>query len=131
MRLFRKSVSRYEDKHVHADVIVETGRVAWLTSTFLHYTYRSLTDYFVVFNRYTSWAAKDLKAKGKRPGFYNLLIRPGFTFIRSYICRRGFLDGVPGFVLSAFSAFYVLAKYAKLWSITRAPDIADNPTRDP
>ena len=131
LRLFRKAVSKYEDKHVHADVNVETGNVGRLNGTFSHYTYRSLTSYFETFNRYTGWAAKDLLAQGKKPGLYNILFRPCFTFFRSYILRLGIFDGALGFFLSAFSAFYVLAKYAKLWSLSRAPDLKENSDREP
>ena len=37
------------------------------------------------------------------------------AFLRSYILRRGFMDGMAGFILSVMSAYSVFLKYAKLW----------------
>ena len=37
-----------------------------------------------------------------------------------YILRRGFLDGMHGFTLSALSAAYVFVKYAKVWELSSA-----------
>jgi hypothetical protein len=35
--------------------------------------------------------------------------------MRIYIMKMGFLDGLPGFIIATSSAFYVFAKYVKLW----------------
>jgi hypothetical protein len=40
-------------------------------------------------------------------------------FLKMYLLRRGFLDGVHGLVLCIASSAYVFAKYAKLWERTR------------
>ena len=54
------------------------------------------------------------------------MLRPPARFLRSYFQRRGFLDGVPGFVIAVASAFYVFLKYAKLWERTRLDDHRDS-----
>jgi hypothetical protein len=36
-----------------------------------------------------------------------------------FVLRRGFLDGMHGFILSVASALYVFVKYAKLWEMQR------------
>jgi (heptosyl)LPS beta-1,4-glucosyltransferase len=40
-------------------------------------------------------------------------VDPPWTFVRSYILQRGFLDGVHGFVIAAMASFYTFTKYAK------------------
>jgi hypothetical protein len=35
-----------------------------------------------------------------------------------YVIKRGFMDGVEGFILSVLSSCYVFTKYAKLWELT-------------
>jgi hypothetical protein len=32
-----------------------------------------------------------------------------------YFLERGFLEGIPGFVIAVTGSFYVFLKYAKLW----------------
>ncbi|MBM2846564.1 MAG: glycosyl transferase family 2, partial [Bacteroidetes bacterium] len=84
-----------------------------------HYTDPDLQHYFAKFNRYTSLAAEDMAASGKRFSLPDLLIRPSFLFVKMYFLRLGFLDGIHGFILSVVSAGYVFVKYAKLWELQR------------
>ena len=36
-------------------------------------------------------------------------------FLKKFIFKRGYKDGLPGFVLAVTSAFYIFLKFAKLW----------------
>ncbi len=120
LRLFRRDLSRYEEKHVHADVVVEGGRVGRLCGELEHHTYRSFDQYLEKFGRYTTWSALDLKAQGRRATAWSLVVRPAFRFVRQYLFRQGFRDGLPGLILCGLAAFSVFMKYAKLWAIERA-----------
>ncbi|MHC4870901.1 MAG: glycosyltransferase family 2 protein [Planctomycetota bacterium] len=119
LRLFKRDISRYQDRHVHADVIVDTGNIGRLTGKLLHFTYNCFDQYLEKFGRYTTWSAKDLLQAGKKPGFKNLLLRPIFRFFKMYILRKGFKDGVPGLILCGLAAMSVFMKYAKLWAMLR------------
>ena len=48
-----------------------------------------------------------------------LLLRPPLKFIGTYILKRGFLDGLPGFIIAVTSSFYVFLRYAKLWELQK------------
>jgi (heptosyl)LPS beta-1,4-glucosyltransferase len=119
-RLFRRAVCRYDNKRVHEDVIVETGRVKRLSGRFLHYTCQDLHEYLARINRYTTWSAEDMYAAGRRSGYLGLLLRPPARFLQFYIVRRGFLDGSAGLAVCLTMAFYTFMKYAKLWALGRA-----------
>jgi glycosyltransferase involved in cell wall biosynthesis len=127
LRLFKRDQSRYEEKHVHADVIVRSGRVGRLAGKLLHYTYSSFDQYLEKFGRYTTWSALDLQAAGKRATAWNLAGRPVFRFVKMYLLRQGFRDGMPGLILCLLAAFSVFMKYAKLWGLqeTARRDAAD------
>ncbi len=120
LRLWKRDLGRYEEKHVHANVVVSTGRVGHLRGELEHHTYRSFDQYLEKFGRYTTWGALDLQERGKRPSAWNLLARPFFRFFRMYLLRRGFLDGKAGLILCGLAGFNVFVKYAKLWAILRA-----------
>ncbi|MER3524831.1 MAG: glycosyltransferase family 2 protein [Ignavibacteria bacterium] len=113
-RLFRKAKSRFTESNVHEQVIVD-GAIAPLRHDLLHFTDPNLHHYFQKFNRYTSLAAEDLQAAGKRFSLFDIIVRPTFLFVKMYILKRGFLDGMQGFILCVVSAVYVFTKYAKLW----------------
>lgn len=117
LRLFRKSVSRYKQRRVHADMIVDTGKVGRLEGKFLHYTYWSLDQYFEKFGRYTTWSAQDIHEKGRRAGFLSLAFRPWIRFLKQYFLKLGFLDGRKGLILCGLAAFTVFTKYAKVWAM--------------
>ncbi len=123
VRLFRKSKAAFVPTEVHErlDVQGETGQ---LTTDLLHFTDENLFHYFAKFNRYTSLAAADLRRKGRIGAMMDLFVRPLFMFFKMFILQKGFLDGMPGFVLSLASSAYVFTKYAKLYETTRMHSVA-------
>ncbi len=117
-RLFRRSSGRFSTSSVHEHLEIQ-GEIGRLQHDVLHFTDPDLYHYFTKFNRYTSLAADDMKGRGRTAGVADLLFRPPFMFLKMYILRRGFLDGMHGFLLSIVSSAYVFAKYAKLWEALR------------
>lgn len=115
-RLFRRSKSRYIDRHVHADLDVE-GPIGKLDAKLLHYTFRSFDQYMKKFDRYTGWAARDRGQRTPRVHWWHLVLRPAFRFFKQYILKQGFRDGLTGLIICILSAFSVFLKYAKLWEI--------------
>ena len=118
LRLFNRDKGRYEEKEVHADVVIQ-GKTGDLEAPLIHYTYRDFKQYFAKFQRYTDWGALDLQKRGKEARWYHLLLHPAFRFLRMYIFQRGFLDGLHGLVLCLLAAFSVFTKYAKLWELNQ------------
>lgn len=114
LRLFRRAAGRFDDHQVHEGLILDGG-IGRLVGDIEHYTDDSLEHYMWKFNRYTTLAAEELQARGRRAGIGAILVRPLHTFIKMYIFKRGFLDGSEGLILSLLSANYVAAKYAKTW----------------
>jgi len=116
IRLFNKERGRHREKSVHPGIEVD-GETGCLDGPLYHYTYDSFDEYFEKFHRYTKWAANDLKAGGRRASWVNLAVRPWMRFLKTYVLRRGFLDGKHGLVLSSLAAFNVFTKYARLWEM--------------
>jgi glycosyltransferase involved in cell wall biosynthesis len=112
LRLFKRDKGRYENKHVHADIILD-GKAGYIKSPFTHNSFPDLTKYVEKLNIYTDWAAKDLCQKGRKIGLFMILSRPIGTFFKMYLLKLGFLDGYHGFLLSMLSAFYVFIKFSK------------------
>lgn len=113
LRLFRRDKGRYQDRQVHADVIVE-GRVGRLRNQLLHYTFDSFEQYMRKFDRYTTLAAGDRAKRTPTVRWHHLTLRPMARFFKQYIIKRGFLDGMAGLVLCLLASYSVFMKYAKL-----------------
>lgn len=116
-RLFKRGSGRFSDNKVHERFEFE-GSFGRLRSDLLHYTDPNLWHYFEKFNRYTTLAADEMNERGAPSRINQLIFRPPWVFIRMYILKMGFLDGVQGLILSVLSACYVFTKYAKLWELS-------------
>ena len=117
-RLFDKNEVKFSESDVHEHLVVK-GETGKLQNDINHYTDPDIHHYFVKYNRYTSLAAEELFKKGKSFLISDIVLRPLFIFIKMYIIKRGFLDGVQGFILAVFSSAYVFTKYCKLWEIKK------------
>lgn len=119
LRLFRRSRGRFTSSLVHEEVKVE-GRTGRLTNDLLHYTDPDFEHYLEKLNRYTSLDAAQLRQAGRKAKLSDMVFRPPLTFLKMYLFRTGFLDGTPGLILAAASAFHVFSKYVKLWHLNRS-----------
>jgi glycosyltransferase involved in cell wall biosynthesis len=115
LRLFDRTKGAYEPLHVHAEVVIQGGRVGTLREPLVHHTYRDLDQYFEKFHRYTRWSADDLRERGVRASAARLLLRPPLRFLRMYLLEGGFREGRHGVVLCGLAAFSVFMKYARRW----------------
>lgn len=125
LRLYRRSRAQWAGRDPHGRIEVE-GRVESLDGALLHYSYRDLADQIARIQFFSDQAADALVREGAVFRLSQLVLRPPARFLRSYFQRRGFLDGVPGFVIAVASAFYVFLKYAKVWERTRLDDHRDS-----
>lgn len=118
IRLFKRDSCRYEDKHVHAEVIAE-GEVGQLKNKLYHNTYTTLDDYITKMNRYATWQAKDYDKKTGRLTPYHFVIKPFWGFIKHYIIQSGFRDGVVGLTIGYLQGYVIYMRYAKLWLLRK------------
>jgi glycosyltransferase involved in cell wall biosynthesis len=116
LRLFDRRRGRFEGGQVHESVRLPDD-VGFLKGEIRHYTYRSLSAYLKRLEQYSTLAARDLQRKGKVATALKLLGDPPATFVRAFILKRGFLDGVPGLMAAFMGATSVFFKYAKLYEL--------------
>jgi glycosyltransferase involved in cell wall biosynthesis len=116
IRLFRRDRARYETKEVHAEIDLP-GSLPVLQHPLLHYSFRGFAQYWRKMQLYSDWGASQLWKEGKRAGWISIGLRPVQRFLKMYVARAGFLDGIHGLVLAMLGAFSVFLKYAKLWEM--------------
>jgi len=114
LRLYRKAASYWDGVPPHETARVR-GRVETLPGEFLHYTKRSLSDHHALMDSYTTLAAEYLHRRDRPIGATDLLARPAAAFLRSFLLKRGFRDGIPGLIIAIQTAYGVFLKYAKTW----------------
>jgi glycosyltransferase involved in cell wall biosynthesis len=119
LRVFRRSRGSWAGSNPHGRVRV-VGRVEKLAGDLEHASYSGLADQLARVQEYSRVEAEALHRRGRRARVSDLCLRPPARFLRAYLLKAGFLDGIPGFVIAAMTAFHVFLKYAKLWELTRA-----------
>ena len=114
MRLYRKSASYWDGVSPHETARVK-GKVEKLNGEFLHYTKRNLSEHHKVLDNYTTLASEYLVKNGKTVGGFGIFINSISAFVRTYILKQGFRDGIAGLIIAMFTAYSVFLKYAKVW----------------
>ncbi len=126
VRLWRRGKGRWVGENPHDRCEVE-GRVGRLRGDLLHFTYDDLADHLRTINSFTSIAAREKDAKGRRPGVANLVLRPFWTFLKKYLLQGAWREGLAGWIFSVNAAYYVYLKYAKLWERRYVGDEGEAP----
>ncbi len=115
-QLFRKGRMRYREDLVHEGFELD-GRTGYLKEHVLQYPFRDIDHYLAKMDRYSDLMAQRLAQQGRRFRTHQLVTHPLFTFVKMYLARAGFLDAMPGLILSGLYAYYTFIKYAKLWEL--------------
>jgi glycosyltransferase involved in cell wall biosynthesis len=128
IRLFPRAGAAWNESLVHEGLeLAAPAEVTRLDGHLLHYTYARIEEHVAKANRYTSLAAEDAFQRGVSPSVASLLGSPLAVFLKSYLLKRGFLDGLHGLVLAILHANAAFLKKAKLWHLHRAARAAPSP----
>lgn len=114
IRLFKRDFCKYEDKHVHEEIIAN-GKVGKLKNKLYHNTYTSFDNYVEKMNRYAWWQAKDYDKNTGKLTPYHFVIKPLWGFFKHYFVQSGFRDGVVGLTIGFMQSYVVFMRYVKLW----------------
>ena len=118
IRLFKRGKGRFGERRVHESVEVE-GRIGYCASPLDHHSYQGLSEVIARLNRYSDLAAQDRAEHGPPFHGWALVARPPARFLRNYVLKQGFRDGLPGLIIAASYAYGVFAREAKLWELAR------------
>ncbi len=119
LRLVRTQQAKYVGGLVHEGLEVK-GRLETLRAPINHFSYDTIENYFTKFNKYTTLAARQMHANGKRFCLIKVLCTLPFEFAKRYLLKLGFLDGMRGLLWASFSTYYVYVKYTKLWQLEQS-----------
>ncbi len=123
-RLFRRGRARFSDDLVHERLLV-SGPIATLREPLRHETYRDLEEVLRKIDHYSSAGATMGARGGQRGGVGPALAHGLWAFVRTYLVRRGFLDGAEGLMLAISNAETTYYKYLKLWLLRKQQGQAD------
>lgn len=116
-RLYNRRVTAFTNAQVHEGVITSKLKTVKLTFPIDHYSYQSIGDFLKKMQTYSTLFAE--QNRGKKSSFQKALFRGTFAFFKSYIIKRGFLDGYEGYLISRYNAETTYYKYLKLHELNQ------------
>lgn len=125
LRLFDRRKGRFGGLKVHERVVISDGSTGVIDGYLVHATYRNVSQYIRKQDLYTGISAEECVKRGRRLGPVSgveLLLRPLIKFVQVYLLKRGFLDGMHGWIVAVGASYFNFFKYAKVWEAGLAPD---------
>ena len=110
--LFRRDKGKFVSA-LHERVHVE-GPAGRLNGHLLHYTVRSFTEHKAKLDAFTTMAAEDMFAHGRKSWRAAMIFAPPWTIVQRLVFQLGVLDGRRGWLIAWMSAKYIYVKYRKL-----------------
>jgi hypothetical protein len=80
-----------------------------------HYTFSSIQEQILTNLNFSKLGSQDLIRRGHRPSLARLALKPIGKFLETYFVKRGFMDGLPGFIISVNAAHSMFLKHAYLF----------------
>ena len=109
LRLFERQRGRFTDARVHESLVCD-GETRVLEGILVHDSVDSPEDARSKARRYAFLGAEALRARG-RGGALQGGVHAGWSFVRGYLLRAGFLDGRFGLTLARLNAAGTFWKY--------------------
>lgn len=115
LRLFNKKQSQWNKDLVHEKV--QVAKKEKLKSPIFHWVFDGISDQVITNDKYSTLGAEKLHDQNVRFNLAKLIFKPLSKFFECYFLKRGFLDGMPGFIIAVSAAYSVFLKFAKLWEL--------------
>lgn len=114
IRFFRKAKGYYPEKLVHESIVID-GEVKKAKGFILDYGIVDMHTHVEKINAYSTLRAEEKNQRGKRASKLKLFTIFPLAFFKSFVIKRGFLNGTRGFVAATNNAYYAFLKEAKLY----------------
>ena len=94
------------------------ARVLRLSGDILHYTVRDAAYHHqMIGERYAPLAALQMYEEGRRTSALKIATAGPFAFVRSFVIKTGFRDGLAGISIASFAAHHAFLKHLMLWEM--------------
>jgi len=114
VRLVRRGCGRWIGQGLHEKLDV-SGKTQKLKHPLLHYVYRDISDQLKTIDRFSAVSVENMSGTASGAHVVWGLFHAFGKFLECAIWKLGVLDGIPGIIIAANSAFYVFLKHAKAW----------------
>jgi (heptosyl)LPS beta-1,4-glucosyltransferase len=118
VRLFDRKKGQMKPVPVH-ECWETNGEVKALNNPIKHYSFDNYSALLKKADHYSTLAAEQLFAKGKECSTWSPLTHAFASFIRLFVLKQGFRDGIEGAAIAYTNGLGSFLKYAKLQELHR------------
>jgi glycosyltransferase involved in cell wall biosynthesis len=124
LRLYNRQKGEWTGINPHDRFRLKLGSTMHhLKGDLLHYSYTNMSDHLKQIDRFSNIAALAMLNKGKRSSVAKIMYKPLARFMRHYVVKAGFLDGLTGFMIAINGAYAVFLKYIRLYFLQKDQSI--------
>jgi ADP-heptose:LPS heptosyltransferase len=126
IRLWDRQKGIWGGENPHDKVLLQGGsKIIHLEGDLMHTAYQDSVETLTKIQSYSS-IYRDESTGKKNSSVLKILGHSWFAFIKSYLIKRGFLDGFEGLMVAAAEGNHVFYKYAKLYEANQQRLIGKN-----
>jgi hypothetical protein len=94
------------------------ARIEKLAGDILHYTVRGAAHHHrMIGERYAPLGARQMFEQGRRTSPLGVAAAAPAAFVRSFLLKGGFRDGLAGLAIARFAAHHAFLKHLLLWEM--------------
>lgn len=119
LRFFDRRKASWKKQLIHESVVMLSGSLtADLDGEIEHFSVDDAAHHHkMIGERYAPLSAQQMFNAGRRTSPLKIAVAGPAAFLRSYVVKRGFLDGLPGFCIARFGAHHAFLKHLLLWEL--------------
>ncbi|MBM3254207.1 MAG: glycosyltransferase family 2 protein [Candidatus Omnitrophica bacterium] len=118
--LFKKNSARCIGRGIHVKLDVK-GKTGKIDTHIEHYPFKSIYQFIQRQNHYSSAEALEMLTEDSSNKIkelnYNLYIKPLKLFLKMFVKKRAYREGMLGFIFASLYAWVHFLKWAKYWEI--------------
>lgn len=117
-RIYNRKITKYNDNHVHEDIINDGLKIELLEGYIEHYSYQTISQFVQKADHYSTLFAQNNVGKRSSSPF-KAILNAKYSFLKTYFFKRGFLDGYVGLVIAFSHMVTNFYKYMKLYELNK------------
>lgn len=118
VRLYAREKTAFSNQKVHEKILTNNLKINALQGFVNHYPYQNISDFIAKLDIYSNEFAKDNAGK-KSSSPAKAILNAGFSFFKTYILKKGFLDGYVGLIIAFSHMATNFYKYIKLYELNK------------
>ena len=114
-RLLRKGKVTYDENSLDTPLINGPRKV--FCNPVDHFTGDHVGGRVIKVIRQSQFKAQEKLSKRRRVRWRDVMFRPIMAFVKMYLLKQGYRDGIEGFIYATLSSLHTFLCYAKMWEI--------------